>query len=236
MIDLEVSQPTTPWWPWLVSCVRRLDISWPQTSIVTCRGTWFSLWCTAIIWGFRKYSCETRLYDTVQDFYNILEAVERLDDVVLNFSKAFGKVPHEWLMSKLLHCAMQGYTRRWICHWLTGRKQWVVVDGTESPVSPVESPRAEYLDHCCFLHSSTTRSELQYLPLCRRHTTAYGPRKTITRCEKTMDTLAYWVHMVKHHQVLHLAHHDHIPEEAGNLHPLFDEWQRAGICSCPLSH
>ena len=46
--------------------------------------------------GFRKYqSCETQLYATVHDFYNILEAGGRLDAMILYFSKAFDKVPHE---------------------------------------------------------------------------------------------------------------------------------------------
>ena len=49
--------------------------------------------------GFRrKRSCETQLLITTTDFYRTMETGGITDAIVLDFSKAFDKVPHEFLM------------------------------------------------------------------------------------------------------------------------------------------
>ena len=51
-----------------------------------------------------------------------------IDAIVLDFSKAFDKVPHDMLLTKLSHAGVTGQTRRWIRHWLKGREQRVVIN------------------------------------------------------------------------------------------------------------
>ena len=54
--------------------------------------------------GFQKRrSCESQLILTVQDLAKGLNDGEQIDAVLLDFSKAFDKVPHQRLLEKLCH-------------------------------------------------------------------------------------------------------------------------------------
>ncbi len=55
-----------------------------------------------------------------------------MDVIYLNVSKAFDKVPHQRLMSKIEAHGINGAVSRWIKAWLNDRKQRVVVKGKES--------------------------------------------------------------------------------------------------------
>ena len=68
-----------------------------------------------------------------------LEEKGQVDMVILDFSKAFDKVPHQRLMSKLWNYGIRGDTHAWIKSFLMGRTQRVVVDGKASAWVPVES-------------------------------------------------------------------------------------------------
>ena len=50
-----------------------------------------------------------------------------MDMILLDFSKAFDKVPHNRLLFKLDHYGIQGQTFSWIKAFLTGRTQSVVL-------------------------------------------------------------------------------------------------------------
>ncbi|GAB0206165.1 mitochondrial enolase superfamily member 1 [Grus japonensis] len=56
-----------------------------------------------------------------------------------NFSKAFGTVSHNILISKLRQCGLDEWTVRWVEKWLNGRAQRVVISSTESGWRPVAS-------------------------------------------------------------------------------------------------
>ena len=52
--------------------------------------------------GFRKgRSCESQLVLTVHDLVEGLDAGEQTDAILLDFSKAFDRVPHQRLLLKL---------------------------------------------------------------------------------------------------------------------------------------
>ena len=54
--------------------------------------------------GFQKHCyCESQLILTVQDLAKGLNDGEQIDAVLLDFSKAFDKVPHQRLLEKLCH-------------------------------------------------------------------------------------------------------------------------------------
>ena len=90
--------------------------------------------------GFRKQrSCETQLLGLTQELHEHFEEHEQVDMIVLDFSKAFDKVPHQRLMAKLWNYGVRGKTHAWIKSFLVGRTQRVVVDGEASSWVPVES-------------------------------------------------------------------------------------------------
>ena len=56
--------------------------------------------------------------------------------IIMDFAKAFDKVPHRRLLRKLNYYGIRGFTHKWISSWLSGRSQQVVLDGQASdPVS-----------------------------------------------------------------------------------------------------
>ena len=59
--------------------------------------------------GFRKHrSCETQLILTVDDLSRSLDNSEQVDAILLDFSKAFDKVPHQHLLYKLDYYGSRG--------------------------------------------------------------------------------------------------------------------------------
>ena len=51
----------------------------------------------------KKRSCESQLILTIQDLANGLNNGEQIDAILLDFSKAFDKIPHQRLLEKLQH-------------------------------------------------------------------------------------------------------------------------------------
>ena len=99
--------------------------------------------------GFRKnHSCEPQLKLAVEDLAMNLDHGGQMDMIILDFSKAFDKVPHQHLISKLQFYGIKGSTIAWIKSWLTSRSQSVitVVDGVCSKSAVVTSGGATR--HC----------------------------------------------------------------------------------------
>ncbi|MBB6707133.1 reverse transcriptase family protein [Proteus mirabilis] len=73
------------------------------------------------------------------------EVTKRIDEgravdvIYMDFSKAFDKVPHGRLVSKVRSHGIQGELAIWIQNWLKGRRQRVVVEGCFSDWRPVTS-------------------------------------------------------------------------------------------------
>ena len=76
-----------------------------------------------------------------------------MDLVILDFSKAFDRVPHRRLLEKLNHYGIRGQTHGWIKSFLSGRTQQVIVDGAASEKAPVISgvPQGTVLGPLLFL-------------------------------------------------------------------------------------
>ena len=96
-----------------------------------------------MIYGFRSQrSCETQLVQFVHDIISNLDgAVSRgtkqTDLIIMDFAKAFDKVPHRRLLHKLVNYGIRGSTHKWINSWLSGRTQQVVLDDQASDPVPV---------------------------------------------------------------------------------------------------
>ena len=104
--------------------------------------------------GFRsRRSCESQLIYTVHELTKGLSEGKQIDVILLDFSKAFDKVPHERLIHKLHYYGVRNNTLSWIRSFLQNRKQLVMVEGERSTVTDVDSgvPQGTVLGPLLFL-------------------------------------------------------------------------------------
>ena len=104
--------------------------------------------------GFRaRRSCETQLILTIQEIANNMTRKGQTGVILLDFAKAFDKVPHHCLLHKLNYYGVRESTLCWIESFLSQRKQSVLSDGTQSTEADVLSrvPQGTFLGPLFFL-------------------------------------------------------------------------------------
>ena len=100
-----------------------------------------------------RRSCETQLLGFVSDLVNTMYTGSQTDVLVMDFSKAFDKVSHPRLVTKLKYYGIGGWTNRWVQSFLSGRTQRVVLEGEFSDDAEVLSgvPHGSVLGPCLYL-------------------------------------------------------------------------------------
>ena len=68
-----------------------------------------------------------------------MDAGKEVGAVFFDLQKAFDSLPHHALLDKLRDLQLNEFTLKWICDYLTQRKQRVVVNGQTSETLPVLS-------------------------------------------------------------------------------------------------
>ena len=114
---------------------------------------------------------KTILYNTVSDdhpgYSSKLSGRDQVDVILLNFAKAFDKVPHQRLLYKLNYYGVRGPTIQWVQSFLSQRTQQVLLDGSCSSQADVISgvPQGTVLAPYYFWPLSTTCLMLSSTPI-----------------------------------------------------------------------
>ena len=99
---------------------------------------------------------------TIQTIASKLQRKGQVDVILLDFAKAFDKVPHQRLIYKLQYYGVRGNTLGWIKSFLSNRKQQVLLEGEKSTEADVASgvPQGTVLGPMPFL------ADINDLPDC----------------------------------------------------------------------
>ena len=175
--------------------------------------------------GFRnKRSCLTNLLDFYNEVYSMYDDTRSVDVIYLDFQKAFDKVPHNRLLSKIHNHGIRGSIHRWLGDWLSERKQRVVINGNSSDWRDVISgvPQGSVLGPILFIIyvndiddglNSKISKFADDTKIASKVTTT-GDRDNL---QNDLDRLANWAHKwqmkfnVEKCKVLHIgSNNDHV--------------------------
>ena len=141
----------------------------------------------------------SQLIISVNDWARAINSRKPVDVTILDFSKAFDIVAHEHLKSKLRSYGIADGTLLWISSFLEGRKQRVVVNGTSSKWTNVQSgvPQGIVLGPLLFLlfindKTENITSEIRlFADDCILYRTISSPTDA-DLLQKDLDMLTEW--------------------------------------------
>ena len=118
-----------------------------------------------------------------------LERDSQVDIILIDFAKAFDKVPHHCLLHKLEYYGVNPKNNRWICSFLENRKQSVILEGTVSKQVPVLSgvPQCTVLEPLLACQKQQLHQRPNYLQMTAFFTVPFTTRLTVTYCRGTLQ-------------------------------------------------
>lgn len=75
----------------------------------------------------------------VQDLTYSLSNGNQIESILLDFAKAFDKLPHQRRLYKLNYYGIRGCTLHWIESFLSDRKRRLLIEGMSSNIADVNS-------------------------------------------------------------------------------------------------
>ena len=89
------------------------------------------------VWLPQNSNSSDAIIEFLDNVYSSLDSKQSTIAVSLDFSKAFDKVNHNILMSKLLHNGVRGVMQHRFESYLTNRKQYVSIKNCNSSMSNI---------------------------------------------------------------------------------------------------
>ena len=104
-------------------------------------------------WGFRKHSStEDLLLNMTERWRHAIDNGKSVVVLFIDFQKAFDSVSHPILLRKLAACGISGELLEYLGSYLSGRKQFTVVNGEHSQLQNIcyGVPQGSFLGPDCF--------------------------------------------------------------------------------------
>ena len=188
----------------------------------------------------KRCSCESQLILTIQDLAKNIDNRGQTDLILLDFSKAFDKVPHKRRLYKINYYCIRHTcsTNQWIANFLEGRTQQVLVEGVKSTTAPVHSgvPQGSVLDPLLFplyindlpdaVSEGTTRLFADDCALHRDTKTTEDARKLQDDLEQLQKWERDWLMELhpKKCQVTNITSKRNIISHKYNIHAIPSKW------------
>ena len=140
-----IYRKTTDLYPWNQSHVKFSSMSYTAALWATFTNT---IYYVTISMASEKMLIRNAAYWNHQGHCQVLSKGRQVDIILLDFPKAFNKVPYARLLLKLDFYSVRGNTNKWISSFLGGQKQLELLENCHSTCAEVlsEVPKETVLD------------------------------------------------------------------------------------------
>ena len=130
-------------------------------------------------WGFKKgQSTETRLLFLTETWVTAIDNGSAVGVIFVDFRKAFDTINHDILEYKIIVSGISGNLHNWIMNYLTGRKQYVEINGQklELLIIKIGVPQGSFLGprlFAIYVNDLPNSSPIGYIYMFADDTTIY---------------------------------------------------------------
>ena len=147
-----------------------------------------------------KLSTITQLINTTTDWANTLNNKGETDIIFLDFSKAFDKISHKFILFKLHYYGIRNHTLSWIGAFLSNRTQTTVVNSVHSSYVEVTSgvPQGSVIGPMLFLlyindrNNAITSQIILFADDCVLYRNIHNQNDQVI-LQNDLDTISLWL-------------------------------------------